>query len=87
MLPVVNSSLLNSAAACWTWGELNGTLCCTHWLYTSAPFCFMISVSNQSVAGQPVAVSDSMPMHHGVCPSDLIWSVSCSSSGIVVAGL
>ena len=49
--------------------------------------CFMISVSNQSVAGQPVAVSDSMPMHHGVLPSDLIWSVSCSSAGMVVGRL
>ncbi len=42
----------------------------------SAPPYFITSVSNQSVAGQPVAVSDSMPMHHGVLPSDFIWSVS-----------
>ena len=55
VFPLVNSSLENSEAACWTWAEENGILCCTHWLYTSAPFCFMISVSNQSVAGQPVA--------------------------------
>src|SRR4249919_938491 len=75
VLPEVNRSLENSSAACFTSGESNLTVWSTHWLYTSAPCCFMISVSNQSVAGQPVAVSDSMPMHHGVPPSALIWSV------------
>jgi hypothetical protein len=42
----------------------------------------MTRSSNQSVAGQPVAVSDSMPMHHGVLPSALICSVSALSSSI-----
>ena len=55
----------------------------THWLYTSAPLVLHDQVSNQSVAGHPVAVSDSMPMHHGVLASALICSVSALSSSIV----
>jgi hypothetical protein len=36
--------------------------------------------SIQSVAGQPVAAPDSMPMHHGASPSDLIISIRASIS-------
>ena len=39
--------------------------------------------SIQSVAGQPVAAPDPMPMHHGVSPSATIWSWSVSSSSQV----
>ena len=33
-----------------------------------------VAASSQSVAGQPVAAPDSMPMHHGVSPSATICS-------------
>jgi hypothetical protein len=49
----------------------------------------MTRSSNQSVAGQPVAADDSMPMHHGAwaLPSDLIFCVRASSSSSVVGTL
>ena len=67
----------NSAADSRTTSESNGVSCVTQALYSSGPPYRMIRSSNQSVAGQPVAVSDSMPMHQGVPPSALICSVSC----------
>ncbi len=43
--------------------------------------------SSQSVTGQPVASPDSMPMHHGVSPSAMIWFCSAVSSSHVVGTL
>ncbi len=78
----MNISSSNSAAAWRTRSESNFTSLVIHLLYSSTPPYLATSVSNQSVAGQPVAVSDSMPMHHGVLPSLLICSVSALRSSM-----
>ena len=83
----MNSSFWNSVGGLPDPGESNLTSCVTHWLYTSMPPYLQDQVSNQSVAGQPVAVSDSMPRHHGVLPSDLILSVSAFSSSMCVGAV
>src|SRR6476469_7936932 len=71
----------------WTLGSLNGILCWTHWSYTSGPYMRSMTSSIQSVSGQPVAVPDSMPTHHGLGPSAAIlsesWSICCHVVGTV----
>ena len=53
----------------------------------STPAVLSMMSSIQSVAGQPVSPPDSKPTHHGVLPSDTIWSDSAIRSSHVVGTL
>ncbi len=65
------------------WSE-NFTWWPTHWSYTSPPYEPSTTSSSQSVAGQPVAVPEAMPPHHGLGPPALaIRSLSAIRSAQV----
>src|SRR5262249_3434876 len=83
-LPSVNATVWNSCAAGRVRGRSNLSWCEIHWLYESMPPYLRTRFSNQSVAGQPVAVPDSTPRHQGTLPSPRILSVSAFSSSIVL---
>src|SRR5437867_2809416 len=64
--------------------ELNLMSCDTHLSYPSPPSWRRTISSSQSVAGQPVAVPDPMPPHHGFLPAAAIVSLSAIISSHVV---
>src|SRR5690349_11006311 len=73
-------------SACVIGGSLNLTWWLTHWSYTSPPASRSTISSSQSVAGQPVAVPEPMPPHHGLVPglSAAILSLSAIRSAQLV---
>ena len=70
--------------AFFTSGLLNGSSPAIQALYASGEAVRSITFSIQSVASQPVAEPDSMPMHQGLAPSATIWSLSAIISSQVV---